>query len=236
MRLNKFLARAGIGSRRKCDIFISEGLIKINGKIIKDFSYQVSDNDYIQFENKYIEVEPYSYFILNKPKGYVCSNNDDLSRKIIFDLIPFKNKLFSIGRLDYDTTGIILITNNGDFCNSLAHPKFNIVKKYYVLTNQKLSSLEIKEIKKGIKVDNTIMRGDFKVIDKNKSHFLWEVILTEGKNKEIKRIFKNYDINVLKLHRYEFAGIQLGNLKEGKTRKLKKREISSLITLINEKK
>ena len=194
MRLNKFLSRAGIGSRRKCDVFISEGLIKINGNIVKDFSYQVSDNDYIQFKGKYIDLEPYSYFILNKPKGFVCSNSDNLNRKIIFDLIPLKKKLFSIGRLDYDTTGIILITNDGDFCNMLAHPKFNIIKKYYALTNKKLSSDNIEDIKKGLKINNDIMKGDFKYVEKNKKLYLWDIMLTEGKNKEIKRIFKNYSI------------------------------------------
>ncbi len=236
MRLNKFLARSGLGSRRKCDSYIIDGDIKINGTVIRDFSYQVSEDDYIQYKNKYIDIDPYYYFILNKPKGYVCTTKDDLNRKIIYDLIPLKKKLFSIGRLDYDTTGIIIITNDGDFCNLLTHPRFNILKKYYVISNKKLTMENIKEIDKGIKINKTKMKGKFKFLEKNKNSYLWDISLTEGKNKEIKRIFKYFDIDVLQLHRYEFAGIQLDNLKEGKVRKLTKKEINVIKKAINEKK
>ena len=236
MRLNKYLARAGIGSRRKCDVYINDGLIKINGSIVKDFSYQITDDDHVQFNGKYIDLLPYHYYILNKPKGYVCTAKDNFNRKIIYELIPDNSKLFSVGRLDYDTTGIILITNDGDFCNLLTHPKFKIKKKYYVLTNKKLTSVDIKEINNGINIDNHIMRGEFTFIKKMNNSFLWDVILTEGKNKEIKRIFSHYNINVLKLHRYEFANIQLGKLKEGKSRKLTKKEINIIKSVINEKK
>jgi len=228
MRLNKFLAKCGIGSRRSCDQFIKDSKIKINGKIITEYSYQVKDNDYVQFDNKYVEVNLDNYYyILNKPKAYVCSRKDDIKRKIIYDLLPKDNRLFSIGRLDYDTTGIILLTNDGDFCQKLSHPKYKIKKKYYVTTDNKLNKKEIDLISRGIRIDREKMSGKFLLLDKVKKKYLWDVTLTEGKNREIKRIFSNFSIKVLSIHRYEFAGFKLGMLKEGKFRLLKKGEIES---------
>ena len=226
MRLNKFLAKCGIGSRRSCDEFIKNGKIKINGKIVSDFSYQVNDNDYVQYDNKYVEVDLDNYYyILNKPKSYVCSKKDDAKRKIIYDLMPQNCRLFSVGRLDYDTTGIILLTNDGDFCQKLSHPKNKVKKKYYVTTDDKLNKNQILEISRGIRIDRDRMSGNFLFLDKIKKNYLWDITLTEGKNREIKRIFNNFNIKVLSIHRYEFAGFKLGHLKEGKFRLLKKSEI-----------
>ena len=237
MRLNKYLSRAGVASRRECDKLIFNGCIKINGKIMKNYSYQVLDSDVVQYNNKYIEVEStYSYYLLNKPRGYICSNDDEKGRKTIFDLIPSDERLFSIGRLDYDTTGIIIITNDGDFCQLLSHPRNNFTKKYYVVTDKKLTKENIMEIKKGIKVENTFMKAIFKFISSEKTNFnTWEIILKEGKNREIKRIFANYDTKVLHLHRFEFAGIGLRNLKIGKFKKIKKNEINKIMNYENKK-
>ena len=231
MRLNKYLARSGLASRRQCDKFIESGDIKINGTIVKDFSYQVKDNDVVQCKNKFIEIEnDLSYYILNKPKSYICSNNDNRGRKTIFDLIPSKNRLFSIGRLDYDTTGIIILTNDGDFCQLLSHPSNNFSKKYYAITDKKLEKEQIEEIKKGLRIENTIMKGRFKFIqhERNKS-YSWEITLREGKNREIKKIFSNFKINVTYLHRFEFGGISLGHLKTGKFKKIKKSDLEKII-------
>ena len=130
MRINKYLSQCGVGSRRQCDKYILNGLVKINGKVNKNFSYNVSSSDYVQCNDKLLEIEPYATYILNKPRGYICSKSDNFNRKIIHDLLPVNN-LFTIGRLDYDTTGIILLTNDGDLCYKLSHPKYNIEKKYY---------------------------------------------------------------------------------------------------------
>ena len=229
MRLNKFLARAGIGSRRKCDIYIADGLIKINGITVKDFSYKVLNTDSIQFKNKYIEIiEDNQYYILNKPKGYVCTTKDEFNRKVIYDLIPQNSRLFSVGRLDYDTTGIILITNDGNFSHILTHPKYQILKKYYVLTDKKLLYKNLLLIKKGILIDRSIMKATIKFLDLSKEGYMWEISMNEGKNREIKKIFNNFNIKVLKLHRFEFAGIKLGSLKVGRYRTLHKNELKQI--------
>ena len=231
MRINKYLSQCGVGSRRKCDIYISNGSIKINGKVNKDFSYNVSESDFVQFNNKLIELETPKTYIVNKPRGYICSKNDKLNRKIIYNLVPFDN-LFSIGRLDYDTTGIILLTNDGDLCYRLSHPSFNIKKKYYVVTDEKLQTNQLKKINKGLSVDSkTRLIANISYLSKKGGCYYWDVVLTEGKNREIKKIFNYFNINVINLHRYEYAGLILGSIKEGKYRKINKGELNQLSIL-----
>ena len=232
MRLNKYLARCGIGSRRKCDDFIKEGLIKINGKISLDFSYKIKNDDLVKFKNKILNiVEEDFFYILNKPTNYVCSTYDELNRKKILDLIPSNIRLFTIGRLDYNTTGIILITNNGDVANKILHPRNNIERKYYVQSSGKFIKSQLLEIKEGIKINNFFkLKADISFVKKNNDKsYVWDVIMNQGKNREIRRMFENFNLKVLKLHRYEFAGFKLGNLKPGKYRKIKNFEIKKYI-------
>ena len=227
MRLNKYLAQCGLGSRRKCDEIISKGKIKINGQIVKDFSFSVTNEDYVQYNNKLIDTETLVTYMLFKPKGYICTKNDKYNRKVIYDLLPSGN-LFSVGRLDYDTTGLILLTNDGDLCYKLSHPKFKIKKKYIVSTDQKLTNSQVKQISKGLRIDNKIKyTATINFLSSEKNKFFWDVILTEGKNREIKKIFNFFGIKVLSLHRYKFGNLMLGALKEGKYRKIKKSELKS---------
>ena len=227
MRLNKYLAQCGLGSRRKCDEIISKGKIKINGQIVKDFSFSVTNEDYVQYNNKLIDAETLVTYMLFKPKGYICTKNDKYNRRVIYDLLPSGN-LFSVGRLDYDTTGLILLTNDGDLCYKLSHPKFQIKKKYIVSTDQKLTNNQVKQISKGLRIDNKIKyTATINFLSSEKNKFFWDVILTEGKNREIKKIFNFFGIKVLSLHRYKFGNLMLGALKEGKYRKIKKSELKS---------
>ncbi len=234
MRLNKYLARCGLGSRRKCDSFIEQGLIKVNGKKIKDFSIKVSVNDFVQFKNRILNyVEENYLYIVNKPRGYISTLDDPRGRKKVIDLIDSNIRLFNIGRLDYNSTGLILFTNNGDVANILLRPENKFDKKYYVETDGKLSKDDIFSIKKGLKIpDFGMVRADISFLESNnKEHYIWDVKLNEGKNREIKRIFGYFDISVNKLHRYEFAGIKLGNIKSGKYKRISFNQIENIVTL-----
>ena len=231
MRLNKYLARSGIASRRKCDILIFEGKININGNIIQDYSYQVKKDDIVSYDNKIIEIKsPAVIYIFNKPSGVISTVNDPLKRKTILDYFSKDERLFPIGRLDRDTTGIILITNDGDIAHTLMHPKFRVKRKYVVSTKIPLLKSNIIEISKGIKLSNNdYVTANIRIIEKNNKNYFYDIDLYEGKNREIKRIFKHYKSKVITLHRYSYGGILLGNLKPGNKKMISVKQLKSKI-------
>ena len=231
MRLNKFLARCGVDSRRKCDELIRNSKVSINGNIITNFGYQVLDDDIVMCEGKYVNIEDDKVvYLLNKPKGYICTSKDTHDRNKVIDLIDTNLRLFTIGRLDRDTTGIILLTNDGDLANQLSHPKYEKEKKYFVKTKGKIEFADIKKVKNGCKLeDGTKVRAKIYQSSQLGNNYEWDVILTEGKNREIKKIFSNFGAKVTLLHRYFFAGFQLNNINPGKYRKLSKNELNQII-------
>ena len=226
MRLNKYIAKAGIASRRKADVYIGDGLIQINGHVVIDFSYQVKEDDIVTYKGKVLSSEIDVIYLLNKPKGYVCSNSDKFNKKNVFDLIDSNSRLFTVGRLDRDTSGVLLITNNGDLSFKLTHPKYQIEKRYYATSKIDIDNKYLQSIVKGIKLDDgTEMKAFIKRMYKESGKIFWDITLTEGKNREIKRIFEHFESKVISLHRYEFAKISAKSLKVGSYRKLSKREI-----------
>ncbi len=229
MRLNKFLSRCGLDSRRKCDDLIKNNKILINGSIVSDFSYQVKADDMVTYKGKYLEIEHDSViYILNKPKGYVCTSKDPQNRLKVIDLVDVNIRLFTIGRLDRDTTGIILLTNDGDISNKLTHPKYNKEKKYYVKSKGRIENIFLKKIKNGYRLDDgTRVKAKIKLISYSSNIFEWDIILKEGKNREIKRIFSNFGSKVTLIHRYSFCGITLDNLKFGQYKKMSMSEIKN---------
>ena len=229
MRLNKYIAKAGVVSRRKADILIKDGLIKINGKVVTNFGFNLDDNDIVTYQDKVISPDLNVAYVLNKPKGYVCSNSDKYNNKTVFDLIDSDLRLFTIGRLDRDTTGVLLITNNGNLAFQLTHPKYGIEKKYYVTSVKDIDSENIPKLKKGIYLDDgSFVKARLKRLYKKDGKIFWDIRLTEGKNREIKRIFMHFDSKVTNLHRYKFANIEIKSLKIGDYRKLNKKELSEI--------
>ncbi len=230
MRLNKFLAHAGVASRRACDELIRRKKVKVNNKIVEDFSFQVQSDDYVLCNGKTIQLTQEKHvYIVHKPMGYISTSIDTHGRKKVIDLIDTSDRLYTIGRLDRDTTGIILVTNNGDLANKLMHPKFKKEKKYLVETKIDIPFEKYSQLSNGLKLeDGSIVKGEIKRVGKKQLRFLWEVILTEGKNREVKRIFEALESRVMKLHRYSFAGFELGTLKLGRYRKLSKRELENI--------
>ena len=230
MRLNKFLSHAGVASRRKCDEYIESGKVQVNGKRVTDFSYQVQQDDMVLCDRKLIEnTKERVVYLLNKPKGYICTNSDTHDRKKVVGLLPPGQRLFTIGRLDRDTTGAILVTNDGDLANQLMHPRFKKEKIYLAETKEDIDNKELPALTKGMQLDQgEYAKGGIKRLDRYKGRILWEVILTEGKNREVKRIFEVFGTHVISLHRHSFAGLNVNNLKVGKYRQLNSKIIQSL--------
>ena len=230
MRLNKFIAKSGTTSRRKADDLISQKLIFVNGEVMDNFSYNVSLDDIVTYKGKVLSAEIDVVYVLNKPKGYVCSNHDNFNKKNVFELIDSKKRLFSVGRLDRDTTGVLLLTNNGDLAYKLTHPKYQIKKKYFALSKIDLSDDNLDEISNGVRLkDGDFVTAKIKRIDKKDAKFIWDITLTEGKNREIKKIFNHFESKVIRLHRYKFSNLDLKSLDTGEYRKLNKKEIKSIV-------
>ena len=231
MRLNKFLARAGKASRRKCDLLIESGKVVINGQVIRNFSYKVDPEDVVVCNGVPIYTIPKSrVYMVNKLKGYISTSFDPHGRKKVIDLINSSDRLFTVGRLDRDTTGVILVTNDGQLANNLMHPRNHIEKVYIASTKIDIHRSELNSLSKGIKLDkkNTAY-GKINRLGKKGGLIYWKVILCEGKYHEVKRIFKALGSAVIHLHRQSFAGITADNICLGKYRELKTNEINELL-------
>ena len=230
MRLNKFLARSGQASRRKCDQLIESGKVIINGHVIKNFTYKVDPEDVVICDGVPIDSIPKSrVYLVNKPKGYISTSSDPHGRKKVIDLIKSADRLFTVGRLDRDTTGAILVTNDGQLANDLMHPRNKVEKVYLVGTKIDIPRIKYNVLPKGIKLDSrTNAYGNIQRLGKKGGLIYWKVMLCEGKNHEVKRIFKTLGSIVIHLHRESFAGISADHIDLGKYRELKKNEITQL--------
>lgn len=232
VRINKYLAACGYCSRRKADDFIKQGLVKINNKVITDFSFKVSIHDDVFVNGVNIKPKKLIYIVLNKPKDYICTVSDEKLRKTVFDLIDIpKSGLFSVGRLDRNTTGTLLITNDGILTHKLLHPSSSIIKVYHVTLDNYLPNTILSELKSGITIDNRLIFFDeiFTLNTEKKNEII--VSLHSGQYHIIKRIFSKYGYLVKKLDRISFAGIDYSSLKRGEWRYLTKNEVKYLYSL-----
>lgn len=233
MRLNKYLARSGIASRRKCDKLIESGKVIINGCIEKNYSYQVLSNDVVICNGFIVDFSLVSkVYLVNKLKGYISTCSDPRGRKRVIDLIPTMERLFTVGRLDRDTTGAILVTNDGEIANILMHPRNQIERVYIISTKIDIPRSKYKLLMAGLTLDhNTTAYGQLHRLGRKSGLVYWEVVLREGKHHEVKRIFKALGSAVINLHRKSFAGIDINSILPGKFRELKKYEINKLLDL-----
>ena len=233
-RVQKLIANSGYCSRRKAEELILKKKVLVNGKVA-NLGDKASFSDEILVEGNPIGYESKGYFLFYKPRGVVCTTKDDKGRKTVldyFDDIP--KRIYPIGRLDYDTTGVLLLTNDGDFANLLMHPSNKIDKFYVAKVKGIVTGDEIKKLKQGILLDGSKVypsRVKLKKIDKKSLTSIVEITIHEGKNHEVKRIFESIDHEVLKLKREAFAFIGLGNLKSGERRMLTTKEVRQLKNL-----
>mgnify|MGYP002640291806 CR=1 FL=1 len=231
IRFNRFLAIAGLGSRRVCDDLIQRGLVSVNGEVEQNPAVRINPSqDEVVFQGKQIVMEPeYHYFLLNKPEQVITTTNDPYGRATIIDLIPSKDRIYPVGRLDYDTTGAILLSNDGDLAYSLTHPKFQIPKTYAVRVLGQVSVEDLDQLPLGINIEAKTPAIaevlDYKYVDRFTEVRL---ILREGRKREIKRIFMALGHRVVKLHREQFAFLRVDDLELGEYRELSSVEIAKL--------
>ncbi|MGN1399411.1 MAG: pseudouridine synthase [Erysipelotrichaceae bacterium] len=232
MRLQKAIAQAGVTSRRKAETLILENRVKVNGVLVNQLGSTVDSKDIITIDDKPIEKEELVYFLLNKPKKFVCTVSDEHNRNKIVDLIDCPQRIFPVGRLDYDSTGLIILTNDGNFDNMLTHPSYHLEKTYRVTINAVLTKSDIKAIKEGIILDDgqKTLPSEIKLVnyDSESRKCTFELTIYEGKNRQIRRMMEALGYEVRKLHRLSFGTVRDDNLPVGAYRRLRPHEIKSL--------
>ncbi len=231
-RLQKVIANSGYCSRRKAEELISKGKVYVNGERVTELGTKVDKTDAIEVEGKVLSLEEDKVvYLLNKPREIISSVSDDKGRKTVVDLIDTKKRIYPIGRLDYDTTGIILLTNDGELANTLMHPNNKVEKKYIAKLNKYFEISDLKKLEHGIKVDGVKCiptRVKIKKNDKEKDYSIIEISIVEGRNHIIKRVFMELNYLVDKLTRIEYAFLNLDGLKSGEYRQLSIKEVKKL--------
>lgn len=231
MRLNKYIAEAGIASRRKADELTKNGNVKINGVTMKEMGYDVLDTDEVEVNGRVISASKKKvYFMLNKPAGYITSMSDERKRPIVAELLgDIPQRVFPIGRLDFNTTGMLLITNDGELANKLAHPKHKVTKTYRAEISGVLSKEKQAKLRSGVDIGGYVTRpAKIKVIKQNERNAVVEIEIHEGKNRQVRKMFAAVGCRVQQLERVAIGTLYLGRLACGHYRKLTKAEIEYL--------
>lgn len=234
-RLQKYMASCGVASRRKCEKLIEEGRVSVNGVIITELGFKVDENnDNVLLDGKPIKVEERKIYIaLNKPKGYITASSDNRGRKTVIDIFSdFKERLFPVGRLDYETSGLLIITNDGEVFNKIMHPKQNINKTYIALVEGIPNENEISALKKGIDIGGYVTApSEASIIKIEGKNSILKIIIHEGKKRQVRRMCRAIHHHVLELKRVSIGKITLGDLEEGQWRYLSKEEVNYLMNI-----
>ena len=235
-RLQKVIANLGYTSRRKAEELIIEGKVRVNGEIVTSLGTKVKNSDTIEVENTILDnSKNYEYYLLNKPREVISSVKDEHNRKTVVDLIKTTQRIYPIGRLDYDTTGAIVLTNDGYLANKLMHPSSNIEKTYVAKVSGLVTGYEIKQLREGVIIDGkktSKAKVNLKKYDKKTDKSVVELTIHEGRNHQVKKMFEMIHHDVIKLKREKYANLDLTNLKPGEYRKLTNKEIAILYSLI----
>jgi len=230
IRLNKYIANSGICSRREADELITQGLVEVNGKVVTEMGYQVQKTDRVVFDGQNITPEKPVYVLLNKPKGYISTTKDEKARKTVMDLTANASpyRIFPVGRLDRQTTGVILLTNDGHLTKKLTHPSFNMRKIYHVTLDRKLSTEDLRSIADGIRLEEGVAEVDSISFIEGKPKNEIGIEIHIGWNRVIRRIFQKLGYEVEALDRVMFAGLTKKNIKRGHWRILTEQEVNNL--------
>lgn len=236
-RIQKVIAAAGVASRRKVEEMILQGRVSVNGMILRELGYKVKKNDYIEVDGKPIIKENKVYYVMNKPKKSMCTSDDEFDRTTVVSIIECKERIYSVGRLDYDTSGVLILTNDGEFANMMIHPKFHIPKIYNLTINGILNKEQLQQLEKGVMLDDGIktLPAKYKITEKEpaKNQMSLDLTIYEGRNRQIKRMMEAFGFHVTRLHRKQFGILKVDDMSQGSYRKLKPYEVKMLKQLAN---
>lgn len=230
IRLNKYISNSGICSRREADVFIAAGSASVNGKIISEMGYKVKTTDEVRFDGSLISPEKKRYVLLNKPKNFITTMDDDRGRKTVMELVDnaSKERIYPVGRLDRNTTGLLLFTNDGEIAKKLTHPKHNIQKLYHASLDKKLTNSDLNRIAEGFMLDDRRVLVDEISYIMNQPKSEVGVKIHSGRNRIVRRIFEHFNYSVTKLDRVVFAGLTKKDLPRGHWRHLTEMEVNNL--------
>lgn len=234
-RLQKVIAQSGVTSRRKAEQLIIEGKVKVNNKVITELGTKVSPDDKIEVNGVQLEKEVPVYYLFYKPRGVISSVKDEKGRKVVTDFFPeIEERIYPVGRLDYDTSGILLLTNDGEFANLVMHPKHGVEKVYVAKIKGIPSKIELGRLRKGVRDKGEILKATrYRVLstDKKKNTMILELTLREGKNRHVRRMMEQLGYPVMKLKREQYGLLTLDGLSVGEYRKLTPKEVKQMINL-----
>lgn len=234
MRINKYLAKSGLCSRRKAEEYILDGRVVVNGEVIRDLSFKVEDNDKVYFDGRLLSVDDEKpvYIVLNKPEGYITTVKDQFDRKSVMDLlIDIKERIYPVGRLDYETSGLLILTNDGDLTYKLTHPKHEVDKVYIASVRGVPTEDEIYNFENGLEIDDYISsKAGLKILKKDieKNYSVLRVKIHEGHNRQVRKMLEKINHPVMNLKRVQVGKISLGDLESGKYRFLTEKEVRYL--------
>ncbi len=231
-RLQKVIAQAGIASRRKAEELIKEGRVKVNGQVVTEMGVQVSPEDEVVVNGKPLQREEKVYYLLNKPKRVICSVKDEKDRQTVMSCFPdVKERIFPVGRLDYETTGLLIMTNDGEFANLMMHPRNHIRKTYEVVVEGVITDEMIRMLERGINLeDGRTLPAEVYLMQRSekKNSTTLQITIQEGRNREVRRMMEFFHTKVKRLNRIAYAFLELGNLRQGEYRRLRSFEVNKL--------
>ena len=238
-RLQKVIANMGYTSRRKAEELILEGRVKVDGVVVDELGYKVNEKQKITIDDVLLEKDQKVYFLLNKPRGVISTTTDDKNRKTVTDLINTTKRIYPVGRLDYDTTGIIILTNDGELSNMIMHPKNKIEKEYIAKIKGQLKIGDLMTLKQGVVIDGfktSKSKVKIRKYDKKTDTSIIEIVIHEGKNHQVKKMFEALNYEVLKLKRERIAYLTLRGIENsGDYRELNPKEVKQLYNFVNNK-
>ena len=235
MRLNKYIASSGLCSRRKADELIEQGQVSVNGKVVKELGFLVQEKDKVFVDKKLIHPQKHEYYRFYKPAGFITTCDDEKGRKTIYDILPENMlKLKPVGRLDKDSTGLLILTNDGDLINSLTHPSVKVPKIYLVGVNSQVKPDELEKMANGIELEEgKIAYADIEVLELDSTHTQMRITLYQGMNRQIRRMFEHFGYEVKSLKRIQHATLTLDGLKRGEFKPIKPLQIRELKNFLN---